>query len=382
MITLCYSCSNRNRERIHNIPLITIDDTKKEDIKNIVYDLEIIELENTIEAWISEIIDIKIVDDKIYCFTNSKGGYIVVFKLSGKFLYKLQNIGNAGNEWISLRSFYIDEEKKRMILSDYAGRKILEYDLDGNFIESHSLGTHDRFEVAMKDDRFYSITSTLNTGWRIGKGSDYKINIYSKDGTFITKYIKTKYNDAPIVRNKRSEFISNFDGDLIYAPILDDIIYKIKKDSVFPHMQFAYKGDKKLITSKKLDELSEKFTTTWGTDNITFFDNNFIETPNIIYRRMGHYEAFDVLYNKHTEQSVVVQFDSPSEGKFGISKSILYPSPHIYYKERFYATFSSQIFNAPEEYVKGKMPDILKDYAKKYNDGKLNNLIFSYKIRL
>ena len=74
-------------------------------------------------------------------------GNIFVYDRSGKAVRKINRKGQSGEEYISLYTVTLDEEDKEMFVNDILGRKIVVYDLYGNFKRSlkHKNGTDSQF---------------------------------------------------------------------------------------------------------------------------------------------------------------------------------------------------------------------------------------------
>lgn len=351
--------------------------------KEIVKDWNIIELENVPEALIPEIRDMAIVDNKIYCFSGDLGGYVVVFDMDGKYLFKIQHCGNAQNEWIELSSFFVNKKEKFILLTDSRSKKILKYDLDGRFIKSYVTGKSETMEVAMDDSLLYSVTSLLATNGHIDGSNKFKIHIYNEACELVRKEIRTQYNDLNIIQTRNwNEITMSYDGRMYYAPVLSEYVYEIKNDTVRPCLKYDYRGERQLMSEDEMQQVRDEGKFIWGTDGKTFYTSDFIDTPDYIYRRMGYTEAFDILYDKKSGQTCLTQFDAPCLGESGISDQILYPAPLIYEDGRYYAPFLTTTFDLPDSFIKDGMPDVLKPYMDRYRNGELNALIFTYKIAL
>ncbi len=383
---ICSACgsSGSSTSITDGVPLISINENElpRKDAKDIIYDLEIIELENHSEASIGQISDMQILDDTIYCYSSSDNGYIVVFDMQGNYIRKIQHLGRARNEWIGALSFFLDKNSRQIVIEDNYGSKILVYDLEGDFL--YSLPVEWVHQVAKRGDTIYTSMSPIVTGGEIEELTKYMVNIYSKEGELLSRQVESKYNTAPLVSSRFSEFCTAYNGKLLFVPLMDNTVYEIKGDTVVPYYRFEYNGAKKIITKEELDELFKGQRFTDGDENTVFYGNAFLETPELIYYRMGNDNAVDVIYNKESNESFLTQFQTSSFGK-AISKvippSIMHPMPHCYYNGRFYAKFSLLRLDLPDEYMQG-LPEELEEYAERYRKGELNNLIFTYKIKL
>lgn len=381
---------NKTKTAPENVLTIVVDDAHKKEIKEIISDWNVIELEYKDEALLADISDMAIANNRIYCYTQDQDGYVVAFDLNGKYLFKIQHRGHANNEWVKLNAFFINEKEGCMLLTDYAGRKVLKYDLDGKFICTYPvLGNNDCYEVAMSNGLLYSVSSLIFSGGAITNQNEYKVSIYKEDGSVVRRSVETRFDDTGVMQTRSfNNLTMSYDGSFFYTPYLDEYIYTIKGDSVLPYLKFDYKGSKKLITQEDIEKYKDSnknkpyIAALGGINGQTYYSGEFIETPDYIYRQMGMTEAFSVWYDKKSKQAYTIQFDAPFLLGQTLSKLMLYPSPYTYYKDRFYAPFQTQLLSFPDEFIKEDMPDELKPYWKKQKEGKLNALIFTYKIKL
>ena len=74
-------------------------------------------------------------------------GIFFVYDRTGKAIRKINRKGQSGEEYISLYTVTLDEENKEMFVNDILGKKIVVYDLYGNFKRSfkHKNGTDSQF---------------------------------------------------------------------------------------------------------------------------------------------------------------------------------------------------------------------------------------------
>lgn len=380
---LFVSCKKQSRINDADVIHINTEGASVKMPKDIIKEWNIIELENVPEAFISEIRDMAIVDNKIYCFSRDLGGYVVVFDMSGKFLFKMQHVGKAQNEWIELSSFFVNTKEKFVLLADRRSKKVLKYDLEGNFIKSYDIGKNGEMEVAMNHNLLYSVTSLLATGGHIDRSNDYKIHIYSKNGDLEGKEVETRYNDLDVMQTRNwNEITMSYEGKMFYTSVLSEYVYEIQGKNLVPCLKYNYVGKHKLISEDEMQRIRDNGDLIWGTDGMTFYTNEFIDSPDYIYRRMGYTEAFDIIYDKKNKQAFFTQFDAPYLGESGISEQILYPAPLIYEDGLYYAPFLTTVFDLPDSFIQDGMPEVLQPYMVKHREGNLNALIFTYKIVL
>jgi len=131
--------------------LITVDVTKnsfpkKELILQDFMDVEYIPLE-TNDEFVNQGC-VQAVGEKYILVKNYRNdGDIFVYDRTGKAIRKINCKGQSGEEYISLYTVTLDEENKEMFVNDILGKKIVVYDLYGNFKRSfkHKNGTDSQF---------------------------------------------------------------------------------------------------------------------------------------------------------------------------------------------------------------------------------------------
>ena len=120
---------------------ITVDVTKssyspkKELILQDFMDVEYIPLE-TNDEFINQGY-VQAVGEKYIIVSNyRKDGDIFVYNRNGKAIRKINHKGQGGKEYISFRTITLDEENNELFVNDHYAKKIVVYDLEGNFKRS------------------------------------------------------------------------------------------------------------------------------------------------------------------------------------------------------------------------------------------------------
>ncbi|HAC22110.1 MAG TPA: hypothetical protein DCF91_08470 [Porphyromonadaceae bacterium] len=388
-IALC-ACNSEQPKNINTsdecaIRIDVDEDIEKnmQSIHDIAYDWSVIELEDHDDAMIDQISEFEIVDDKIICYSYSFGGKVVVFDINGKYLYNIGNRGPGPNEWVQISSMFVNKLEKTITLLDADNPRVFIYNLDGSLSNIYRWEDKYVYEIAHNNGIFYYQNTVLYNGLKLDKSFTSKVKIYNSDLKLLSLQVPYKWNDLPLYTGNKDIFKMNFDNNILCCPIGDEYIYKVSGDSIHPYVQFNYLGNKRFRSNEELNEFAFSSKYENCKNGMTFYSNYFIETDSLIYRRMGYYEAFDILYNKETNRVVVTEFDSDYLNRYGMSKNILYPSPEVFYDGRFYARFVPFIFDAPEEYMKSSViPECLNQFKKKYDKGKLNQIIITYKLKI
>ena len=132
----------RGQKQTGNDGVITVNvvksySPKKELILQDFMDVEYIALE-TNDDFINQGIVLDVGKEFILVKNRNRinDGTIFVYDRNGKAIRKINRKGQGGEEYISLYSVTLDEESGEMFVNDILGKKIVVYDLYGNFKRS------------------------------------------------------------------------------------------------------------------------------------------------------------------------------------------------------------------------------------------------------
>lgn len=170
-------------------------------------------------------------------------GNIFVYDRSGKAVRKINRKGQSGEEYISLYTATLDEENKEMFVNDILGRKIVVYDLYGNFKRSfkHKNGTdsqfysdifnYDRQHLICYDEINKEIPFVLIS--KQDGGITQEIKIPFKEKKFLSQIRKTGENNGQAVIGAgpgRYYSIFPFNGNWLLSELSSDTIYTFLLD--------------------------------------------------------------------------------------------------------------------------------------------------------
>ena len=92
--------------------------------------LDIIQLETKEESLLGTISKVQQVDDQWFVSSMSK---LFVFNSRGEFIHTIGEIGNGPGEISEVMDFWIDSDQKQIVILDTSGRKIVIFNLNGEF---------------------------------------------------------------------------------------------------------------------------------------------------------------------------------------------------------------------------------------------------------
>ena len=196
---LCSACSDNQMQD----DLVTIDVTASYPEKKLVLqdfmDVEYIPLETTDDILCSG--SIWAVGENLIIATNFKSdGNIFFFnRENGKILKKINHKGQGGEEYTSALGFVLDETNNELYVSDTYGRKILVYDLDGNFKRKLSWKGDFMFgEIFSFDQKHLICQDILNENNTVIRSAQ-SFMLLSKENGNIIKTIPIPFKDKKTI---------------------------------------------------------------------------------------------------------------------------------------------------------------------------------------
>jgi hypothetical protein len=136
-----FSCKEMNKKQTNNyyeiINCINCNDSQNDNIYK-EYDItNIVELETNDLCLMNDIKQIEIIDSLIIILDLSENLYI--FNKNGEFINRVGIKGNGPEEYLSLRSFFINDKEKAIYVFDNMKKMLLKYDLFGDYISSFKI---------------------------------------------------------------------------------------------------------------------------------------------------------------------------------------------------------------------------------------------------
>ncbi|MDH8702113.1 hypothetical protein M2138_001467 [Dysgonomonadaceae bacterium PH5-43] len=253
----------------NNFKIVDIDFSNEKDVyfSQIADSITYVQLETNKECLIGQITDVKY-KNGIY-YISDKSYTIFLFDNKGKFISKLNKVGQGPGEYSYIQSFDVDTKGNIHIL-DLFTKKILVYTSDIEFTSSTS-GIEDLpQEFYVTDEKYvlYMLFENLN----------YRRGLYSLDRETdqYTEIIKIQGGDTP-----RTNGYITHKGNGNYC-VLDDLssnIYYLQKDSLINTIH---------IQGEEISE-GKYFDTRRGT---SYFLRGFYDYDNLLFLLLGKEGAF------------------------------------------------------------------------------------------
>ncbi len=169
---------------------------------------EVVPLEFSDSSMISIAQDCQVTEDKIL-IQDHKQHCLFVFDRQGNYLYAINNIGNGPGEYLDIRSFCLNDERREIIVND--GYKLLFYDLkDGTFHYSTPLKL--TVDNPTRNAVFFScVNPSKDTYYLWTDMAD--CTLYKYDGKEMTG-LKPRTHYQLVMK----KFLPNYKGDYLYCP--------------------------------------------------------------------------------------------------------------------------------------------------------------------
>ena len=260
LLVVMAGCGERSKQSTDDF--ITIDVTKgfpkKELILQDFMDVEYIALETT-DNFLCQGIVATIGEEVIIVVNQILDGDIFIFDRTGKGLRKINRRGQGPEEYVFVRGYILDEENGELFLND-ASRKILVYDLYGNFKRS------------------------------IHKGGNYS-KIYNFDRENLICDDVFSGNDGEATDRPSFVIISKQDGSIV-----NNI-----------QIPFKQKITTTVMSKFTIDDSGSRIITPLGYPSINLYQNSFILTEpssDTIYRLLPNYSMLPFMARVPSVQSM------------------------------------------------------------------------------
>ena len=365
-------CRGGEQSETQSDGFITVDVTanypKKELILQDFMDVEYIALE-TNDDFITQGLVQDIGRDIIIVTNRNDDGDIFTFDRNGKALKKINRKGQGAEEYTDVLGIALDEDNGEMFVNDYLARKILVYDLDGNFKRrlQHKEGlmydkiyNFDRENLICHDGLNDNSTSLS----LINVGQSFLI-ISKQDGS-ITKEIQIPFKEK---KSKVIKFKDEVDG-LTYAyapstdhslvPYLDNwILVELSADTMYNYSPDHYQMEPLITRTPSVQSMDPEvfLFISLLTDRYYFMEK---VTKDV---SQGEFPGTDLLYDKQ---------------KNAIFRYIVYNGDYSNKEQAYLKSVpvntkipSRQILETPqlvEDYKNGRLKGRLKEIASELDE--------------
>ena len=316
---------------------------------DIIEDVILIPLETTPESLITFYRKVFFYDNKIYVLDDIGSEALFIYDNNGSHIKTIGKKGGGPEEFFILHGMCIDKYNKNVILYDNKKRKMMYFDLEGNYIKNTNVNYRQTEQFAiLPSNNMIAITSSNDGNFHLKDYDRYRL-LYSDTTGNIFKF-GFEFNDNINLPRSWSKIFFNDDEMLFYQQysnsiysITDTLIrekYRIDCSNFTPF-------DIELITSFQSDDEYQDYL--YSKTNLASF---MAENTNHLYFVVNDKkEDYKYFYDKRT-------------GNFIGFKMMNYDT-------EFFNAFNSNIFSYKDYFI-GKAPaeELLK--IKKARDQSVN----------
>ncbi len=280
-------------------------------VEELIADYDTIRLEASAHSLLSGILQIHIMNNKLYVTDNSMS-IIFIYSMQGKYLSKICNQGEGPEEYIKIGSFETDVANNRLLLTDSFSKRLFEYDENGNLLQTIPLSFSPTLIASDKSKRYIHLNSASKNEYGNAGMEKNNIHIIDSKGNATETFLK---DDTPQRIDIMSACAASYteDKELLYMPILSNIIYRIHNSQAIPEYTLNNQSNRKTITDEEKKELFYEY----GNNNIEEAEENgyliscgsFLHSDSLVFLDLGWNLPLYTYYSKSNDVSITINPD-------------------------------------------------------------------------
>ena len=358
-------------------PQIEISEPLDCNVEELIADYDTIRLETTDKSLLSGILQIHLMNDKLYV-TDRSSAYVMIFSKEGKYLSKICNQGGGPLEYIQIGSFETDAYSNRLLLTDSFTKRLFEYDENGKLLRVIPLKFLPNRIVSDQSGRLIHTSSASKLNDEGKKILNNCIHIVNERGKITEAFLA---DDTPQRLDIRSACAASYtkDGELLYMPVLSSTIFKIQGSQAIPAYTFLNRTNRKSITEEKKKALYYKYQRNnlveAEQEGYLISGESFLASDSLIFLALGWNDRLCTYYSKANSTSITINPDALNGNK-GLCE-IFSTHPKAIKGNSLYIDVSTD----KAAYTVPMLPDgKLKTFLENMNEGD-NPVIITYRIR-
>lgn len=319
VLIIAFSCKDNIEQReypalkTYNIGDIT--EQTMEGMFDQAINIDIVPLETNENCFISRCSDVKSVKDKIYIY-DERQHTVFIFDRKGLFINKVSNRGRSKSEYLTLRSFDINDESGEIVILDNMSYKLLVYSALGDFVKYIDLKYKNNYtDISFLTDSTFCLFSR-GSSHKSDFGNDNMVYVFDNNGNLIAEELMFSKSYNEIVYTNGYEVITyrNSNNDLCMKFPFDNRVFTKTKDSLYCNVDIKFNGyddpDKMFKYVESIAEEGMEYII--ENTNIMLTGLRFIEKENYILSDVNHGDMTPkyILYNKQTDKSILYDFGS------------------------------------------------------------------------
>ena len=328
LLVFLISCNYQNdlktNKKFNNINIIDVNPSEITTVKfsDIFKNFSIIPLQTSESCYLPEIEEILICKENFIIKTTKS---IFIFKLTGEYITKIDQIGKGPSEHEYISDILIDEKNEHIEFIDFYNWKLLQYDLTGNFIKAKKLPFFVDAFIKIDNNHYFLYTTDPNNI------TDCKLNIYNfnkENVEFKSFPINTNHNEY--LNFWKNTVFYNFDDRISFIINPFDTIYEINNDIKYRYL--INFGNNKIPASfynKKYSDILD-FSQKSSARNYAYNIDRFYETDNFLFFQFKHKSKYKraIYFKEFNKVKVVKFFIDDINSSNSIIKEHIWPKGH------------------------------------------------------
>ncbi len=318
LFTLISACSTKEKTKSDDdLQVISIGEVTKHIGDNLITDRSEIKLELTDSSTLGPIDKMIIYKGKIYLLDIRVTKSLYIFNLEGEILRRIHSIGEAEGQFYLPFDFNINQFSDEINILDVRQRRMLNYDLEGNFKSQHKVnGQISDFASLNKDNFVFHMDGRQDDPTE--KKELLQIANKSNDSTFLSGVLE--YGSTDYVKIFNSLTFSN--ERIIYMQSMHDSIYMVTEKEIKPIYSIDFNGHSIPSEIKGKDPMD--FRQALMTGDYYIVQGNLLESDNLLtfsWERTSKTDSETIeyvwtLFNKNTDKSLSLTMNRFKE-KYG-----------------------------------------------------------------
>ena len=310
---LLYSCGGNGTSNstgdLSRMDRVEIKDQRKISVDSIVEKIDYVKLGETGDVLIGKVTDLLITPDHIIVGDARQAKAVFIFDRAGNSQAVISRLGRGPQEYMDLSTIFLTSDQQAIGIVDNSMKKLLYFDLQGNFIKKQDLPFSCN-GIEFLDDKTMMLVSN---GWAdtypalesypnkndLLFFTDTTLRIQSS--AIVNPFDVNKFYYAPVYKKK-------FDDRIYVGKAFGDTIYQVTADEIFPRYWIdmtAVDGVAnfgKDMSSEKVDQI----------EGAHFSGNIYVESDDYAMFLLADKQrkVCPILFNKSTKKSYNIDFCS------------------------------------------------------------------------
>lgn len=311
-------CSPTGKENIYVENVISVPAPLNISIEQFIESYDTIRIETSDRSLLSGVQQARMMNDKLY-IADRTCAFVFIYSLDGKYLSKICNQGQGPNEYLKIAKFEVDPINERLFITDNFSRKLFEYDEYGTLRTITKLDFFPLHFVSDKSNRFIH----LNSGPRMydlqkrNMNFPYNVSIVSKEGNIIQRFLEDETPDRIDITYSVAPSYTK-EGELLYMPVLSDIIYRISDNQAIPEYQLT-SDCKTFLGSKEKEDIFYTFESNnvvdYERDGYLISFGSFLKSDSLMMFSFGWENKWRTFYSLQEKNSFTIRPDKMSGNK-------------------------------------------------------------------